>query len=322
MQNPTLRPLGRSGFQVAPLALGTNVFGWTIDDTQSFKILDAFVEAGFNLVDTADVYATWKPGNKGGESETIIGAWLKQGGGRREKVVLATKVGGDMGQGGKSLKKSYIKKAVGDSLRRLQTDVIDLYQAHWDDETLPVSEPLEAFAELIQEGKVRAIGASNFSGARLREALEYSAANGLPRYETFQPEYNTYARERFETEYGPIVQEENVAVISYYALASGFLSGKYRKPEDAEKSARGSGIVQKYVNPRGLRILDALDEVAERYQSNPATVALAWTMARPGITAPIASATSVEQLHDILRAVDLQLDGAAVSRLNEASAAS
>ncbi|TCZ74863.1 aldo/keto reductase [Flaviaesturariibacter aridisoli] len=315
----TLRPLGRSPFSVAPIALGTNVFGWTIDEARSFRILDAFVDAGFNLIDTADVYSTWKPGNSGGESETIIGRWLRQSG-KRDRIVLATKVGGDMGQGGKSLKKEYIHRAVEDSLRRLQTDHIDLYQAHWDDETLSVGEPIEAFAELIEAGKVRAIGASNFSGERLREALVFSGQYGLPRYETFQPEYNLYNRERFEKEYAPLVQAEGLGVISYYALASGFLSGKYRKPEDAHKSARGGSVLQKYVNERGLRILAALDAVAERYQSSLTSVALAWTMAQPGITAPIASATEEEQLKEILQSVELQLDEAALRQLTGASA--
>ena len=314
----TQRPLGNSPFSVAPLSLGTNVFGWTIDEARSFRILDAFVDAGFNLVDTADVYSAWKPGNKGGESETIIGRWLKHSG-KRDRIVLASKVGGDMGQGGKSLKKDHIRHAVEASLQRLQTDHIDLYQAHYDDETLPVSEPLEVFAELLKEGKVRAIGASNFSGARLQEALDFSKAQGLPRYETFQPEYNLYNRERFEREYLPIVEMEGIGVLSYYALASGFLSGKYRKPEDAGKSPRGGGVVQKYVNERGLRILAALDAVAERYQSSLTTVALAWTMAQPGITAPIASATEEEQLREILRSVELRLDDEALRQLTEAS---
>ncbi|TCJ13241.1 aldo/keto reductase [Flaviaesturariibacter flavus] len=312
-----LRPLGHTSFRVAPLALGTNVFGWTVSESESFPILDAFVDAGLQLIDTADSYSTWVPGNKGGESETIIGHWLAQGG-RRHKIVLATKVGSDMGEG-KRLDKAYVKRACEASLRRLRTDVIDLYQAHFDDESLPVSEPLEAFDELIREGKVKAIGASNFSPARLREAIGYSKANGLPVYSVLQPEYNLYARERFETEYLPIVREHGMGVINYYALASGFLSGKYRKPEDAAKSPRGGGIVGKYLNDRGLRILAALDSVAARYGSDPATIALAWTMAQPGITAPIASATGTMQLQELLRSVELRLDEAALQELKEAS---
>ncbi|RYZ21841.1 MAG: aldo/keto reductase [Chitinophagaceae bacterium] len=312
-----LRPLGNTPFRIAPLALGANVFGWTVSEADAFPILDAFVEAGGQLVDTADSYSTWVPGNKGGESETIIGNWLAQGG-RRSKIVLATKVGSDMGEG-KRLDKAYIRRACEASLRRLRTDVIDLYQAHFDDESLPVSEPLEAFAELVQEGKVRAIGASNFSAARLREAIGFSKANNLPVYSVLQPEYNLYAREHFETEYLPIAKQEGLGVINYYALASGFLSGKYRRAEDAGKSPRGGGIVAKYLNDRGRRILAGLDSVAARFKSDPATVALAWTMAQPAITAPIASATGVVQLRELLRAVELRLDEAALQELHEAS---
>jgi aryl-alcohol dehydrogenase-like predicted oxidoreductase len=314
-----LRPLGNTPFRITPLALGTNVFGWNVDEPTSFTVLDAFVGAGGQLVDTADMYSNWKPGNRGGESETIIGNWLAQGGGRREKIVLATKVGGDMGEG-KRLDKAYVKRACEASLRRLRTDVIDLYQAHFDDESRPMSEPLEAFDELIREGKVRAIGASNFTAARLQESIDYSKAHGLPVYAVLQPEYNMYLRQRFESEYLPIVQREGLGTINYFALASGFLSGKYRSPEDAGKSARGAGIVAKYLNERGLRILAALDEVAALYGSDQSTVALAWTMAQPGITAPIASATSVEQLDALMKATTLELDAASIARLNEASA--
>jgi aryl-alcohol dehydrogenase-like predicted oxidoreductase len=315
----TLRPLGNTSFRIAPLALGTNVFGWNVDEATSFSVLDAFAGAGFGLVDTADMYSAWKPGNRGGESETIIGNWLAQGGGRRDKILLATKVGADIGEG-KRLDKQYVKRACEASLRRLRTDVIDLYQAHFDDESLPVSEPLEAFDELIREGKVRAIGASNFTAARLQDAIDFSKANSLPVYSVLQPEYNMYLRERFETEYLPIVQQEGLGVINYFSLASGFLSGKYRTPDDAHKSARGAGIVAKYLNERGLRILAALDEVAARYGSDQSTVALAWTMAQPGITAPIASATSVAQLQELLKATALQLDEAAIAQLTAASA--
>jgi aryl-alcohol dehydrogenase-like predicted oxidoreductase len=311
----TLRPL--AGFQVAPLALGTNVFGWNVDEATSHSVLDAFVDAGLQLVDTADMYSTWKPGNKGGESETIIGSWLHKTG-KRNQIVLATKVGADVGEG-KRLDKAYIKRACEASLRRLKTDVIDLYQAHFDDESLPVSEPLEAFGELISEGKVRAIGASNFTAARLQEAISFSKTNGLPSYQVLQPEYNMYLREKFETEYRPIVLREGLATINYFSLASGFLSGKYRSADDAYKSARGSGIVAKYLNEKGLRILAALDEVAARNNSNAATVALSWTMAQPGITAPIASATDVDQLKDLVKAVELQLSQADINMLTNAS---
>jgi aryl-alcohol dehydrogenase-like predicted oxidoreductase len=311
------RTLGRSGIQVAPFAFGGNVFGWTVDEHSSFRLLDAFVSAGFNLIDTADVYSRWKPGNQGGESETIIGNWLRQSG-NRQKVVIATKVGADMGQGKKSLKKEYIRKAVEDSLKRLKTDVIDLYQSHWDDETLPVSEPLETYAQLIKEGKVKAIGASNFSAARLQEALAFSSQHGLPRYETFQPPYNLYERTPFETEYQQICLREQIGVVCYYSLASGFLSGKYRSEQDLGQSARGGGV-KKYLNERGLRILDALDKVAGKHKATPATMALAWLMQRPAVAAPIASATSTTQLTELTAAVSVQLDAEDKSTLDDAS---
>ncbi|MBK0402468.1 aldo/keto reductase [Adhaeribacter sp. BT258] len=311
------RKLGNSGLEIAPLVFGGNVFGWTIDETTSFEILDAFTRAGFNCIDTADVYSNWKPGNTGGESETIIGNWLKQRG-NREQVIIATKVGGDMGQG-KNLKKEYIVKAAEDSLKRLQTDYIDLYQSHYDDPATPLDETLEAYQTLINAGKVRAIGASNYSAERLAEALKTSDEMNLPRYQTLQPEYNLYAREGFEKALEPLCVNNNIGVIPYYSLASGFLTGKYRSEADLGKSQRGGGI-QKYLNDRGFRILNALDEVAAELNATPAQVALSWLMHRPGITAPIASATSLNQLNELLKAAELKPGKDAIEKLNRASA--
>jgi aryl-alcohol dehydrogenase-like predicted oxidoreductase len=313
------RSLGRSSLQVSPLCLGGNVFGWTADERTSFAILDAWVEAGFNFVDTADVYSKWAPGHVGGESETVIGRWLKQGGGRREKVVIATKVGFEMGEGKGGLSAKWIRQAVEDSLRRLQVDCIDLYQAHVDDDKTPLEETLEAFAQLIKAGKVRAIGASNYSAARLAQALETSRRLGLPRYESLQPLYNLCDRAVFERELQPLCLKEEVGVINFYALAAGFLSGKYRKPEDAAQSARGANTVKKYLNERGLKILGALDEAAQLTGSTPARVAIAWVMARPAITAPIASATSLAQLDELVQASRLVLDGETLALLDRAS---
>jgi aryl-alcohol dehydrogenase-like predicted oxidoreductase len=308
------RPLGRSALQVSPLCFGGNVFGWTADERTSFSLLDAWVDAGFNFVDTADVYSRWVPGHTGGESETVIGRWLKQGG-RRDKVVIGTKIGMETG-----LKPERIAEGVEASLRRLQVDCIDLYQAHKDDESTPLEATLEAFARLIEQGKVRAIGASNYSAARLAQALATSQRLGLPRYESMQPVYNLYDREEFERELQPLCQREQVGVITYYALASGFLSGKYRTPEDAAKSPRGGGIVKKYLNERGMRILAALDAAARETGSTPAQVAIAWVMAQPGVTAPIASATSLAQLQDLVQAAQLQLPAETLGRLDAASA--
>jgi aryl-alcohol dehydrogenase-like predicted oxidoreductase len=313
------RKLGSTGFEVAPLAFGGNVFGWTADEATSFQLLDAFVGEGFNLIDTADVYSHWKPGNKGGESETIIGNWIKKSG-KRQQVIIATKVGGAMGQGKKDLSKKYILKAAEDSLRRLQTDYIDLYQSHWDDLETPVSETMEALAQLVKEGKVKALGASNLSAARLKESIAFSKQNGLPAYQTLQPEYNLYNRQQYEQEYEPICMAEGLGVINYFALASGFLTGKYRSEADIDKSQRGSDVVKKYLNDRGLRILQALDSVAARYHTTLASIALAWLLVRPSITAPIASATSLTQLHELVKATTLQLDAEAIHQLNEASA--
>jgi aryl-alcohol dehydrogenase-like predicted oxidoreductase len=312
------RNLGNSGMEVAPLALGTNVFGWTIDEPTSFEILDAFVDAGFNLIDTADVYSSWKPGNKGGESETIIGKWIRNTG-KRDRIVLATKVGGSMSQGKVSLAKEYITKAVEDSLIRLQTDHIDLYQSHWDDLDIPVEEPLDTYAQLIKAGKVRAIGASNFSKERLQQAIDYSEQNGMPRYETLQPEYNLYNRADFEKDLAPFCIEKGIGIINYFPLASGFLSGKYRSKEDASKSMRGGGIINRYLNERGLNILKALDTISDQFNTNPSTIAIAWNMAQPGIIAPIASATSTLQLEDLIQAAQLELDAESLALLNQAS---
>jgi aryl-alcohol dehydrogenase-like predicted oxidoreductase len=312
------RRLGRSDITIAPLALGGNVFGWTIDEKTAFSILDAFVAAGFDLIDTADAYSRWVPGNRGGESETIIGNWMKERG-NRKKVVIATKVGSETAPGQQGLSRDHILRAVEGSLRRLQTDYIDLYQSHRDDPAAPIEETLAAYEQLIREGKVRAIGASNFTATRMTQSLAVSAEKGLPRYESLQPLYNLYDREEFEKTLAPLCRAQDIGVISYYGLASGFLTGKYRSVEDLSKSVRGQGV-RKYLTARGLRILAALDKVAARYEVAPASVALAWVMAQPGITAPIASATSVEQLGALIKASDLQLDQQALDLLDKASA--
>ncbi len=310
------RPLGNSGISVAPLAFGGNVFGWTADEPTSFRLLDRFIDAGFELVDTANTYSTWVPGHAGGESETIIGNWLAQGG-RRDRIVLATKVGMEIG-GHKGLRSDHIAKSVEDSLRRLRTDYIDLYQSHIDDPGTPVEETLEAFAILVKQGKVRAIGASNFKPRRLRESLEASRRLGLPRYETLQPNYNLYDRAEFEAELLPVVKEHGLGVISFFALARGFLSGKYRKPGDIVGRPREAGLKKFFEGDRGGRVLAALDEVAAARDTNPATVALAWVMAQPGITAPIASATSLGQLDELLEATRLELTPAELEVLDRA----
>jgi len=312
------RKLGNTGFEVAPLALGGNVFGWTADEAMSFRLLDAFVEAGFNLIDTADSYSRWVTGHEGGESETIIGRWIARRG-HHQDVIIATKVGSDMGEGHKILRKDYILKAAEASLARLQVDCIDLYQSHWDDESTPLDEVLRAYEQLIRDGKVRAIGASNLSAARLKEALDVSASRHLPRYETLQPHYNLYERASFEGELQDFCVREHIGVITYFSLASGFLTGKYRSEADFGKSARGPGM-KKFLNPRGIKILDALDDVAKRYDATPAQISLAWLMARPGVTAPIASATNVDQLSEILRAAAIKLDAATTQKLDAASA--
>jgi aryl-alcohol dehydrogenase-like predicted oxidoreductase len=313
-----LRALGGSGLRVAPLAFGGNVFGWTADEAMSFSLLDAFVDDGFNLIDTADVYSRWIKGHSGGESETVIGRWLKKSG-KRNRIVLATKVGMDMGDGKIGLAPTYIRQAVDDSLRRLQTDRIDLYQAHQDDPKTPLEETLGTFADLIREGKVRAIGASNYSAARLDEALQASAKLKLPRYESLQPLYNLVERAAYEAALEAVCRREGLGVINYFGLASGFLTGKYRSEADASKSPRGGSIVKKYLNERGRRVLDALDSAAAQHNATPAQVALAWQMARPGLTAPIASATSLTQWKELAGAARLSLDAATIAAIDAAS---
>jgi aryl-alcohol dehydrogenase-like predicted oxidoreductase len=311
------RELGKSSIKVIPFCFGGNVFGWTADEQTSFDLLDAYVDSGLDFIDTADVYSAWVPGNKGGESETIIGKWLKKSG-KRDQVIIATKVGKPMGPDKKGLSRAYITSAVEDSLKRLQTDYIDLYQSHDDDKNTPLLETMEIFTDLIKQGKVRTIGASNYNADRFKEALEVSKKNGLETYLTLQPEYNLYDREGYEKELEPICQKNNIGVITYYSLASGFLTGKYRSQDDISKSQRGGGV-KKYLNDRGFKILDALDKVAKEYHSTPAGVAIAWVIARPGITAPIASATSVKQLHETTKALELKLDKHAIDMLTEAS---
>ena len=312
------RKLGNTGFEVAPLALGGNVFGWTADERTSCRILDAFVDAGFNLVDTADSYSRWVEGHEGGESETIIGRWIRERK-RHDDVVVATKVGSDMGQGDKCLRRDYILQAAENSLRRLNVEAIDLYQSHWDDPMTPLDETLDAYARLIEQGKVRAIGASNLSAARLAEALDDARESGLPRYETLQPLYNLYDRSAFERDLADLCIREGIGIITYFSLGAGFLTGKYRSEADFSKSPRGGGM-QKYMNERGMRILGALDDVAASLNATRAQVALAWLMRRPGVTAPIASATSVAQLQELAAAARLVLDADANARLENASA--
>jgi len=314
----TRRKLGGSGLDVGPLALGGNVFGWTADERTSFAILDAFVAAGFNLIDTADVYSRWAPSNRGGESETVIGKWLRRTG-NRDRVVLATKVGMEMGPGEKGLAPAYILKAVERSLQRLQTDHIDLYQAHAADEATPLDETLGAFAELIQKRKVRSIGASNYSADRLAQALQISRANGLPAYTCLQPPYNLYDRAPFEADLEAFCQQEGLGVIPYYSLGAGFLTGKYRSEADLGQSPRGAKV-KNYLNDRGFRILRALDDVAARHHTTQGQVALAWLLTRPTVTAPIASATSLLQLNDLIASTRLELDAAAIEQLDQASA--
>jgi aryl-alcohol dehydrogenase-like predicted oxidoreductase len=312
------RTLGRSPLKVAPLAFGGNVFGWTADESASFSLLDAFVDAGFNFIDTADSYSRWAHNGIGGQSETILGKWFAKTG-KRDRIILATKVGAEMGENRKGLSKSYILSEVEESLRRLQTDYIDLYQAHFDDESTTQDETLEAFNELVTQGKVRVVGASNFSADRLRSALAISTSRGFARYESLQPEYNLYDRENFERELAPLCESEGIGVIPYFSLAAGFLSGKYRSEADLHGRAR-SGMVQKYLNPRGMRILRSLDTVASNLSATPTQVALAWLLTRRSVTAPIASATSLQQLQDLVKSVELRLDAGAIAALDEASA--
>jgi aryl-alcohol dehydrogenase-like predicted oxidoreductase len=311
------RKLGRSELSIAPVVLGCNVFGWTADETTSFAILDAFVDAGFNAIDTADVYAAWTPAGAG-ISETIIGKWFKQGG-KRDKVVLCTKFGAPMADDKKGLSAAYMEQAVEASLKRLQTDVIDLYQSHRDDPDTPQDETMEAFGRLEKAGKVRAIGASNFTPERIRSANEAAKTESAPRYDSEQPIYNLMERDVVEGGLSELALKDDIGLIPYYGLASGFLSGKYRSEADLGKSPRGKGLA-KYLNPKGLGVLAALDAVAGRHGATPAQVALAWQIHKPFITAPIASATSVDQLHDILKAGDLSLTEADMAELDKASA--
>ena len=316
---PPRRRLGRSALEIAPIAFGGNVFGWTSDEAMSFRTLDSFVDAGFNLVDTADAYSRWVPGHTGGESEQIIGRWLAaRGPAMRERVIIATKVGLEMGPGASGLSRGYILRAVNRSLQRLQTDYIDLYQAHRDDPSTPLEETAEAFDSLIRAGKVRVLGASNFSAARLAEALATSRRLGVARYESLQPHYNLLQRQEFEPELAPLCSAEGLGVIPYFALAAGFLTGKYRQPADFSRSPRGARMGE-MLNARGRRILAALDDAAQRYHATPAQIAIAWLLAR-GVTAPIASATSLGQLQELLGAARLSLDSGCVEQLNQASA--
>ena len=314
-----LRTLGRSSLQVSPLCFGGNVFGWTVDEATSFALLDAWLDAGMNFVDTADVYSRWAPGHQGGESEAVIGKWLRKSG-KRHQLVLATKVGKEMGDGKVGLHPKYIRQAVDASLSRLQTDYIDLYQSHDDDPNVPLEDVLGTFGDLIQEGKVRAIGASNYSAARLAEALETSDKHRLARYESLQPLYNLYDRAVFEKELQPLCVAQQVGVINFYSLAAGFLTGKYRTAADASKSARGAKTTSLYLNDRGLRILGAMEAVATRLHCDLGQVAVAWVMRQPGIAAPIASASNMQQLQSLIAASRLQLDAAAMASLNAVSA--
>ncbi|SFN72952.1 Predicted oxidoreductase [Nitrosospira briensis] len=312
------RMLGRTGLEIAPLVFGGNVFGWTVDQQTSFALLDRFVDAGLNAIDTADAYSTWVHGNQGGESETIIGNWLKILPARREKIIIITKVGSRLAEDKQGLSAKYIMTAVEDSLRRLQTDYIDLYLSHKPDTETPIEETLRAYDKLIQQGKVKAIGASNYSANQLHEALTVAADQGFARYEVLEPEYNLYDRSGYERELRDLCIGEGLGVITYYSLASGFLSGKYRSHDDLGKSVRGQGA-SKYLNDRGFRILDALDNVAKAHNAAPAEVALAWLIAREGVTAPIASATNIQQLESLIRAVDLTLSASDIELLTAAS---
>ena len=313
------RPLGRSGIEIAPLVFGGNVFGWTADEATSFRLLDRFIDAGFDAIDTADVYSAWVPGNRGGESETIIGNWLAADRSRRDRCVLITKAGAALKEKGGGLSAANIVASVEASLRRLQTDRIDLYFSHFPDPVTPIEETLRAHDALVKAGKVRAIGASNYDAAQLRAALATSAQAGVARYEVIQPEYNLYARDAYEGPLRDLAIAEGLGVITYYSLASGFLTGKYRSQDDLGKSPRGSRVAS-YLNPRGERILAALDEVGQAHGAAPGEVAIAWLVARQGVTAPIASATSLEQLESLVRAARLRLAPADLARLEAASA--
>ncbi|MDX3928217.1 MAG: aldo/keto reductase [Shinella sp.] len=313
------RSLGRTGLEIAPLVFGGNVFGWTADEKTSFDLLNAFRDAGFNAIDTADVYSAWVPGNKGGESEIIIGKWLKNSAVPRDDVVIITKVGSDMGQGHRDLSRKWILEEVENSLRRLQTDHIDLYLSHWPDERTPYEETLEAHAKLVKDGKVRAFGASNLDAAQLQASFDAAGSAGLPRYDVLQPEYNLYDRDGFEGPLAELCRKEEIGVITYYSLASGFLTGKYRSKTDTEGKSRGGGV-EKYLDGRGMKILAALDQVSGETGAKPAEIALAWLMAKPAVTAPIASATSLTQLESLVKSAELSLSAEQIARLDAAGA--
>ncbi|MDX0421958.1 aldo/keto reductase [Sinorhizobium medicae] len=313
-----MRRLGRTGLSIAPLVFGGNVFGWTADEKTSFALLDAFFDAGFNAIDTADVYSSWVPGNSGGESEAVIGRWLKQSGRPRDSAVIVTKVGSELGPERKGLSRRWIMQAVEDSLRRLKTDFIDLYLSHWPDPDTPYEETLAAYDTLRSQGKVRAIGASNLDAEQMRDALQVAAAKDLPRYDVLQPEYNLYDRASYDGALRNLCIEEEIGVITYFSLARGFLSGKYRSHKDLEGSARGGGV-EKYLDGRGMRILGVLDEIAGETGAKQAEIALAWIIAREGVTAPIASATNLDQLGSLVRSAEIKLSGEAIRRLNEVS---
>ncbi|TCL72063.1 aldo/keto reductase [Rhizobium sp. BK251] len=315
----TLRKLGKTGISIAPIVFGGNIFGWTADEKTSFALLDKFFDAGFNTIDTADVYSAWVPGNKGGDSEEIIGRWLKQGRVARDKVIIVTKVGSEMGPGKKGLKASYIAQAVEASLRRLQTDHIDLYLSHWPDPDTPYEETLGAYARLKEQGKIRAIGCSNLDAQQLQDSFDAARKAGLPRYDVLQPEYNLYDRAGFEGALADLCVKEDIGVITYFSLAAGFLSGKYRTKADTEGRAR-EGRVSKYLDDKGLRILAALDKVAAETGAKPAEIALAWLLRKRGVTAPIASATSLTQLDALINAANLTLSDEAMALLDKAGA--
>jgi aryl-alcohol dehydrogenase-like predicted oxidoreductase len=312
------KQLGKSGIEVESLCFGGNVLGWTADEQRSFELLDAFLSEGFNFIDTANIYSNWVPGNSGGESERVLGKWMKSRG-NRNKIILATKVGGPESDGGKGLSKSYILKSAEASLKRLQTDYIDLYQSHFDDLHSPQEEALEAYSELISQGKVRIIGASNFTTERMASSLAISTKHDLPAYQLLQPQYNLYERADFELNLEPFCRQNNLGVICYFPLANGFLSGKYRQASDSRKSIRGERMI-KYLNPRGLGILKVLDDLSSEYNSKPATLALAWLLSKPTITAPIASATSIGQLRELMAFREIKLTKASVELLDAASA--
>ncbi len=310
------KQLGTTDLHIPPIVFGGNVFGWTLDEQESYKMLDEVLEKGFTAIDTADSYSHWAPGNKGGESETIIGKWLKERG-NRDKIVLATKVGSNPGKEGRDVSKNYILKAAEDSLRRLQTDHIDLYLTHWDNENISVEETMEAYHKLIKDGKVRYIGASNLSPNRIRESIAASEESGFSKYKVLQPEYSLMERSKFEDEYWEVAKEYDMGVISYFSLASGFLTGKYRKKEDVQGDRKD--IVKKYFSDKGLKILNALDQISNRHEVSNSAVALRWIMQRPGITAPIVSATKTSHLSAFEEAIRLKLSGEEMERLNDVS---